>query len=208
MGLGALAALVVSILSGAWVQTPPATAQAPAGSRPRIALVNLHEVLKDYQKLKLLQEQFKQKAQAYDDQLKKMKEQMDQLQEEYKKAATPQDKERLESAMSKLRFEAQDLNTKGQKDLMKFQEDQMALVYREVDQVVREYAAANGIDLVLRFREDWGADYHKPQHIVARLNSPFWPMYFDASVNITGQIRDLLFRRYANGQGTGAPGGG
>ncbi len=207
---GAVALAVgIYVNDNAWAQAPakPATpAPSPAAGRTRVAIVNLQEVLKGYKKLEAINEEIKQKYQEFEKLIKdKQAEAKKQGDVVADPKSTPQQREAAETAMGKIRLELEDLNKKGQKEVLKLRDDRLSLVYREVNDVVQQYAVQNGIDLVFRFQEDWGTDYHNPTNVMQRLEKAgFWPMYWDPALNITGAVKEMLFQKYAAGATPGA----
>lgn len=216
-GLLGLSALALSLYTLGLILAEPTAAAAPGAStglaRTRVAVLNLHETLKNYQKFKIFREQMKSKAEGYEAMLKKKQERFEALQTEFKQAQTsPEKKEKIEQEAKAIRFEMDDIKQKAQKELFKLNTDQLSTIYLEVDAVVREYCKTNGIDLVIRYSEDWDKDnYNKPENIVRRLDAfAFWPMYYDANMEITAAVVDVLNRKYAGGGTSGAiqPAGG
>ena len=168
-----------------------------AAARTRVAIVNVGEVFKNYKKFTRLRDDLKALDQKYVDQLKNKSKRLETLQEEYK-TATAQRKEQIESEAKHIKFEMDDIKAKAGKEIGKMQEEQLTLIYREVDAVVRELARSDGIDLVFRYNEDWSEkEYWTAPKVMARLNQPFWPMYYDQGLEITGQVVQLMNQRYA-----------
>lgn len=211
VGLGALA-LGIYVGGVVWMQLPAEAAPTSSvAARTRVALVNLEEVFKNYRKFQVFKDQFKARADGYEQTLKQKQQRMEALQNEYKKPETSQQrKEQIESEARSIKLEMEDVRQKAQKDLLKFNQDQVSILYREVDAVVREYAGSNGIDLIFRYSEDWNQEtYNNPENIVRRLGTHhFWPMYYDKSLDITAQVVQILNSRYQGTAATPAPSSG
>jgi Skp family chaperone for outer membrane proteins len=196
--------------SRAWAQNktaapgaPGAPAPSAAAARTRVAIVNLHEVVKSYTKYKTLRDQLKKKDEEYVEQLKNKQKRIEGLMNEAKDAKTTQKrKDDIEVEINQIKFEMQQIQKEAQKNIVKVQEEQLAQIYREVYQVVSEYCAANGIDLVMRYNEEWNDEYYQPAKVVGRMNMPFYPMYWDKALEITGPIAQALNYKYS-----AAPGG-
>lgn len=188
-------------------QQPKAPATAPSVlTRTRVALVNMHVVLKQYGKYNAYKTTALSKEKEVTDQLQAKQTRLEKLANEAReKNTTDQRKGAIEAEMRTVRFEMDNIRTEGQKTLLKFSEDELSKIYREVYQVVSEYAAANGIDLVVRYMEDW-EDYNAPAKIVGRMQIPIWPMYYDRSLEVTGTIVDLVNKRFG-GAATAMPAG-
>jgi Skp family chaperone for outer membrane proteins len=198
-----LGAAVVGASVGGLVGAQPPKPAAPTASasvlgRTRVALVNLHVVMKGYSKFVAFKAQVADKDKQYMDQIQAKQTRLEKLANEAKdKATSDARKSAIEAEMRTVRFDMENIRTEAQKAMLKFQEDQLAQMYREAYQVASEYAAANGIDLVMRYLEDWD-DYNLASKVVGRMNMPFWPMYFDRSLEITGPIADLLNKRFGS----------
>ncbi len=196
-GLG-VAAVLVGLYAGG--EVAPAAAQnkgSTAAARTRVALLNIGEVFKNYKKFTKLRDELKAMDQKYVEMLKAKASRLEKMQEEYK-TATAQKKEQIESEAKHIKFEMEDIKAKAGKEIGKLQEEQLTLIYREVDQVVRELARDHGFDLVFRYNEDWDKDtYWTAPKVMARLNQPFWPMYYDSGLEITGQVVQLMNARLA-----------
>jgi len=198
LGLGALA--VGAYFAG--TADAQGTAQPSVLGRTRIGFVNLHEVLKHYQKWVALRDQLKAQDEEFVKVLKAKQSRLEQLATEAKDAkTTPARKEAIEKEAKQIQFDMQSLQEEAKKKFMVYRDENMAMIYREVDAVVKEYAKTQGIDIVMRYNEDWGEDYHSPAKVVGRMQYTFFPMYYDPSLEITAAVRDTLNKRYASSAG-------
>jgi hypothetical protein len=99
--------------------------------------------------------------------------------------------------MKQLRFDMENLKGEATKHIVKYHDDSVAQFYWEIYQVVTEYAKENGIDIVLRYNEEWNDDYNKPERVVDRMKMPFWPMYYDRkAIDITTAVSTILQKKY------------
>lgn len=202
---GILGALGLGVLALAVYAGGPARGQekgaAPKATGPtKVALVNLREVFKGYSKFNNLNDEVKKKVEEIEKVFKRKTETAQKLQEEYKDPKTPQKrKDALENELRLAKVELEDFKAKEQRNIMKMQDEQLTQLYREVDGVVRDYAQKNGIHMVLRYNEDWGEDYHKPENTVRRMHMSFWPMYFEDGLDITAAVRTAVNQKYAGG---------
>lgn len=205
-GLGA--ALVGVGLGGIVVAQGPGQPGAATGGaapasaavgRTRIAFMNLQEVIKAYPKYISLQDAVKQKDKMYMDRLKAMDDQLKEMQKKYQTKETPQqERDQIEANARRIKADMENLTNEAKKDLIKFHDDSMSQIYLEIDTVVREHAAANGIDIVFRFTEDWNKDtYFKPENVVRRMTLPIWPMYYDQNLNITAVVSRTVNAKFA-----------
>ncbi len=207
-----LGAAVVGVGLGGLVRAQPAkqqpAAQAPSVlGRTRVALVNLHVVFKSYSKFTAFEAAVADKDKQYMEQIQAKQGRLEKLANELKlKETTEQRKGAIEAEMRTVRFDMENLRTETQKQMVNYQTEQLAQMYREVYQVVNDYATQNQIDMVLRYVEDW-KDYNLSAKVAARMNMPFWPMYYDRSLEITGTIADQLNKRFG-GTAAAPPAGG
>src|SRR5262249_40018367 len=123
------------------------------------------------------------------------------------KATTEQRKSAIEAEMRTVRFDMENLRTESQKQMVAFQTEQLAQMYRELYQVVKRYATDHQIDMVLRYVEDW-KDYNLSAKVADRMSMPFWPMYYDTSLEITGPVADLLNKTFGTAAAAAPPAGG
>jgi Skp family chaperone for outer membrane proteins len=205
MGLGA-AALGVYVGGSVWAQNQPTS----AALRTRVAFLNLNEVLKNYGKYKALRETLKAKDAEYMDQYKTKQTRMDKLMVEHKDPKTvPAQKDKIEQEVKQLRFDQDNIKATASKEIVKLHDDSVAQYYWEIYQVVQEYAATNGIDIVLRYNEEWNDDYNTPARVVDRMKMPFWPMYYDRKVlDITNAVAGVLQKKHPAPQAAAPATGG
>jgi Skp family chaperone for outer membrane proteins len=209
LGLGAIALAGYFAGSAEAQQSNAPAAQPSVLGRTRVAFINLHEVLKHYHKYTAHREVLKAKDQEYVNTLKAKQQRLEALAKEAKDEKTTQArKEQIEKEAKQIQFDMNEIKAEAQKTLVKYHDENVAQIYREVYQVVTQYAQANGIDVVLRYNEDWGEDYHTPQKVVGRMSLPFFPMYYHPSLEITGPVRDELNKRFASAAPAPAAGSG
>ncbi len=214
---GMLLALGFSaVLAGAYVgnevfaQGTPGASNPAVVSRTRVAVMNLQEVIKAYPKYVSFQEAFKQRDKVYADKLKALDNRLKELQTKYQAQGTSeQDRTKIENEARIIRVDMENVSQEAKKELIKYHDENMTQIFKEVQQVVVEYAKANGIDMVIRFTEDWASPdtYWKPENVVRRMSMPVWPMYYDESLNITGQVSNILKSKFANAGVAPAPNG-
>jgi Skp family chaperone for outer membrane proteins len=199
--LGLLAALAV----GGWFAgnalaqpgTAPATQPSVMG-RTRVGFVNLHEVLKGYTKYVNLRDELKRRDEGFVNTLKVKQAKLEDLNKELRApGTTPARKDAIDKEMKQIQFDMNVLKQDAEKELVKYHNDNVAQIYREVYQVVQDYAQQNQIDVVMRFNEDWGKDYYEPAKVVARMSIPYFPMYYHTSLEMTGPVKDTLNARFS-----------
>ena len=198
---GALAigvASAIGVFLGGGVLAQSKTAKPSVLGRTRVAFMNLNEVLKSYSKYKAMIDQLKAKDKQFMTMLRNKQKQAEALLNESKQPNVTQErKEQINLELKRIRFDMENIRQEAQKEITKLQSEELTKMYREVYQVVTEYAASNGIDVIMQYNEQWDDAYHSPARTVQRMNMPFWPMYYDKSLEITGSIAQLLNARFA-----------
>jgi Skp family chaperone for outer membrane proteins len=179
-------------------QNNPAAATSAAVQRTRIAFVNMQEVLKAYPKFRSLEGEVKKKNDDYVGVIKTKQDRVAALRTEYQNpATTEQRKTQIENDFRIIQADMQNIQEEAKKTITKFSDEAVSQIYNELDAVVREYAGANGIDIVFRYTEDWTKEtYNKPDRIISRMSMPLWPMYYDRNLDVTVRISALLNQRF------------
>jgi Skp family chaperone for outer membrane proteins len=205
VGLTVVTAVVGAVLGGTVLAQPKTAAPSVLG-RTRVAFLNLNESLKNYGKFKALRDELKRKDEQFLEMLKNKQKRGESLVTEQKDPkTTPARKEAIEQELKKIKFDMDEIRADAQKQIIKYQSEELAKLYREVYAVVTEYATANGIDIVMQYNEEWNDEYHSPQRVVQRMNMAFWPMYYDKSMDITGTVASTLNQRYTANAAPAAP---
>jgi Skp family chaperone for outer membrane proteins len=184
------------VLGGTVLAQPKTTAPSVTG-RTRIVFINLNEALKGYSKFKALRDELKRKDEQFVGMLKNKQTRGETLGKEAQDPkTTAQRKEAIEAELKQIKFDMDNIRNDAQKQIIKYQQEELAKMYREVFQCVTEYATANGIDLVMQYNEEWDDNYHTPQRVVQRMNMPFWPVHYDKSMEITGIIAQTMNQKF------------
>ncbi len=205
-----LAAIALGMILGGVVLAQQRTQTPSVTGRTRIVFLNLNEALKGYSKFKALREELKRKDEQFVTMLKNKQARGEALSKEMQDPkTTAQRKEAIEQELKQIRFDMDNIRQDAQKQIIKYQQEELAKMYREVYQVVTEYAAANGIDLVMQYNEEWDDNYHTAQRVVQRMNMPFWPIHYDKSMEITGVVAQTLNQKFGVAAApSGPPAGG
>lgn len=192
-----LGTVLLGLFLGGVVAAQQRTPTPSVTGRTRIVFLNLNEALKGYSKFKALREELKRKDEQFVTMLKNKQSRGEALSKEMQDPkTTSQRKEAIEQELKQIRFDMDNIRQDAQKQIIKYQQEELAKMYREVYQVVTEYAAANGIDLVMQYNEEWDDNYHTPQRVVQRMNMPFWPIHYDKSMEITGVVAQTLNQKF------------
>lgn len=194
-----LAATGIVCLTGATYFLGNAWGQAKKGAAAedgphRIALVDMNHVFKEYEKMKVLQEDLAAelkdsdlKARGYVDNLKKMQEELGQFKE-----GSAEHKQR-ETQLVKLSAEFQTFKQVTNKELDRKQAKALLAVYQEAQDVVERFCEYYQYTLVIRFSRD-ELNTSDPQKLMQGLNRQV--MYHRPSDDITVGVVKELNRRY------------
>jgi len=214
-GLAALG-LVAYLGSRLWAQAPAAPAAAPA--QTRIAVINLLQVIKNYNKAKFYETELEETLKPYRAKAEKLKSDMITWQNylnDPKNASIPPDqRETGEKSITNIKRQLEDLDKEARKAFGKKREVQVVQLYKEVDEAVKRYAVANGFHLVLSFGEPVNAsDMFSAPNIARKLEGiqmggACMPMYFADGMDISGPVVEGLNRAYPGGAAAANPGPG
>jgi Skp family chaperone for outer membrane proteins len=190
-----LAALVLIGAGRLWAESQD---EKPA-PRTRIGLINLTYVIKNYSKYQHFQEEIKQIVAPLQKHDQKLRAQLDKLraQAQTKKedsSLVPVKAEDLEEKAKKIQRELEDNSEKAKRILGKRSDEEMRLLYRDVEQTAKRYAAAHELDLVLHYNDAiTEADYYSTQNIARKLNTgALMPLYMTPGVDISKELVQLL----------------
>jgi Skp family chaperone for outer membrane proteins len=219
-GLAALGTLAY-VANHLWAQAPGAGAAAPA--QTRIAVINLLQVIKNYNKAKFYESELEDTLKPYRAKAEKLKSDLVTWQNylsDPKNRDIPQDqRETGEKSITNIKRQIEDLDKEARKAFGKKREQQIVQLYKEVDDAVKRYAPANGFHLVLAYGEPVNpTDLLSAPNIARKLEGiqmggACMPMYFPDGMDISGAVVDALNRAYpgsaaAIGNTAGTPGGG
>jgi len=184
-------------------QQPGTAPGAPAFAEPRtrIALINLAYVIKNYKKTETFQAEIKAEFQAYEGRAKAKQTQMEQLAKHASDPkTTPDQREADQREMTKLKREVEDLNNEAKGNLGKKGDEQMVILYREIQDAAQRYAMAHNYDLVLHYIDaTTQADYYAPGSIARKLQSPAcMPMYQAPGLDISREVVIALNASYVH----------
>jgi len=214
--LTALATLGAAYLgSRLWAQTPPAAPAAPAAAQPqqqrplqtRIGMVNLVQVLKDYEKFKAIEAPIQAKSKEWEAKLGTYRSSLNKLKEEYQSAnTTAARKEQIEKESRNIQMQAQIAEEDAKKELTKLQGDAAVQVYQEVKACVERFAATYGYEAVFFYNDAiTPTDLMHPMNVQRKLMQPacLMPMYADPRMDISKYIVDNLNTAYRQSMSAG-----
>ncbi len=174
------------------------TAQAPL--RTRIALVNLNQVIKSYQKYISFQAEVKQEVTNYDKEFDKMQTGLKGWQARLQQLLPTDTANRDEAERNIREYQRriQDMNDDIKKKIGAKADTQAVIIYKEVETAVQRYARGNEIELVLHYSDALTeSELNHPANIQRKLQTgPCMPMYITPGMDITKAIVDMLNQSY------------
>jgi Skp family chaperone for outer membrane proteins len=199
-----------------WAQGGGAAAGGAPAAAPvtmRMRLVNLQYVLKNYKRMEALRAEHTALFKKYNDDLQKIKTESEGREKQLQETKwTPQEREAIQKEIKRLQREMADKSEEARTALGKKEGDLITLVYREVEDAVRKYAEAQGIELVLHYNDAVAdSDRSSPTNIARKMSAgACMPMHVAPGLDISNEIVDHLNRKYPAAAAGGAttPGGG
>ena len=178
-----------------------------APPRTKIAVINLQQVVKGYEKWKSFEGSYKQNYDWYNAEFEKRKARAMELKTQLSKMSPGEEREKIEQQMRTLDREVQDLGDSAKKNLAKMQDMAAVEIYREVQQAVEHYARANDIELVVHYNDASApTELFNPMNIQRKMQTgACMPMYITPGMDITLQITDMLNQRLHAAAPTGQP---
>ena len=182
--------LAVYLGSRLGAQSPAAPAQAPA--QTRIAVVNMVHVITNYHKFKTFQDELGNLAKPYKKREGDLQTNLKAWQAELEKpGATAQQRDKAEVEIKERKRQIEDNATEAKKILAKRNDEQFVILYREVEDAIKKYAASNGFHMVMQFNEPPNAsDLYNVKNIYRKLEGSTAtgccaPVYVAAGLDIT-----------------------
>jgi Skp family chaperone for outer membrane proteins len=179
-----------------WAQAPnPGAPPVPAQLKTKIGLVNLSQVMKEYNKFKTFQEEMKTAVQPFQGKDTALKTEGDKL---AKEAQSPQvtapRRDEIERRLKDIQRHIEDNKVEAQKLIGKKQEDQLKILYMDIRNVVDRFAQAHGFEMVLHYNDATTAEeYWSPQNIARKLQAgALMPMYISNGLDISRSIITTL----------------
>jgi Skp family chaperone for outer membrane proteins len=131
--------------------TPPATPAAPAGTK--VGVVNVGHVFNGWNKAKRFKDELEHSAKPFNDQAKKLQEEMVGWENEVrsKPGLSKQEVENRQEAVKKNKRELEDLANNMRKLLGKKSEDNLVMLWKEANECIKGVSEAYGFSIVLGF---------------------------------------------------------
>jgi Skp family chaperone for outer membrane proteins len=200
---GLLAALSVGALvwrgTSVDAQAPaPSPGTAPAQSmRPRIALVNIAQVLKRFDKVTVEGKAVNQRRQYYADQVKVLRDKMAEMKMQAERSAVPAERDRAVAVAKDCQRKLEDLEPIAQKELTEMMDKSLLDVYQNIKSVIEAVAVANNIELVMCYPDaSTPEEEKKPEIARLKLQAPALIPYYQRNMDITEVVVVTLNKRY------------
>ncbi len=128
-------------------QTPaPQTAAAP-----KVAVVNIGKVFQQYSKAQTFKKEMEETLKPYKDAAKAIQAHVVKLTEEGKAEKDQQRREAYDKAITENRRKLEDMDRDVRKLVGKKQEEQLQVLWRDVNNIVKAYSNTNGIQIVMGY---------------------------------------------------------
>lgn len=176
-----------------------AAATQPASSvTTRVALINLGQVIKNYQKFKNLMAEVDAQSKAYQKDYETKRNAVIAKQGELAKPENQNSphREQLEREIRDLQRQLQDLGEEAKEKTGKMEFDRLVQTYKEIQEAVQVYARARNLELVMHYNDGIGTDAFLPPIFQRKLmNGACWPMYIAPGMDITNDVTNMLNQR-------------
>ena len=174
---------------------PPASASQPM--RPRIALVNIAKVLREFNKANADGQSITKKRQEYVDRVKPLREKMALLQKQIQQTADPLKREQLQKEGLAYGRQVEDIDQEAQRVLGELTDKTIVEVYQNIKAVINDIAVTNNLDLVMCFPDASTADDDKkPAVAQLKLQTPALIPFYHRGMDITEVVIVTLNRRH------------
>ena len=211
-GVAAAAALVY--VGTLWAQQPtgaPAVPSRPAAApRTKIALLNLTYVISYYEKYKNFKDDIKKQMQPFEDMVKGKQGDMEALRKEALDPKNPPTEPRRQEIDRKMREDQraiEDATNEVKPKVVKQEQDEMVLLYKEVQTAASHYAAGHDFDLVLQYNEPLDPkDYYSPANIERKMGAgALLPLYYSPGMEISQDVLAMLNASFRPAGAAAAP---
>jgi Skp family chaperone for outer membrane proteins len=176
-----------------WAQTGgvPARPAAAPEPRTRVALINLANVIRNYDKFKTFQDELKGSVGYYTANEARWKPDAEKLARELQDPKLePAQRDQKERALKDLQRKLEDNKAEANKMVGQKQEAQIKILYQDVQATVQRYALAHNFELVLHYNDAVDPqDVNSAQNIARKMGAgALMPMYWANGMDISQQI--------------------
>lgn len=193
--VAALGSLIGFVAMTSAQSTPPAAQPTP--QRPRIAIVNIAKVLRDYQKAASDGKAITAKRQEWVNVMQPKRDKMAELSKQIPTTPSVTEKERLQQQALAINRELEDLERQAQKELGDLTDKTIVEVYQNIKSVINDIAVTNNLDLVMCYPDaSLPEDDKKPAVAQLKLQSPALIPFYQRGMDITEVVVVTLNRRH------------
>ena len=176
---------------------PPATQPAPQPMRPRIALVNIAKVLREFGKAGADGKIISAKRQYYVDMIKPLRENLAMKSRLIQQTPDPVQKEKMQKEAMNLNRQIEDIDQEAQRTMGEMTDRMIGEVYHNIKTVINDIAVTNNLDLVMCYPDATTPDDEKrPQVAQLKLQTPALIPFYHRNMDITQVVVDTLNRRH------------
>jgi Skp family chaperone for outer membrane proteins len=170
---------------------------APGNRGPisKIGVVNLPLIFKNYEKFKFLEKKIEGDIQKYRAREEKIRAAMMKIQQDKTQSA-----EAIQEKMKVKKRQLEDLGLEYKQDVGKKQEQQLVMLYKEVENMVKRVAAARGFEMVFQYSDaTTDKDRYNPMLVRSKvLGGMCLPLYVAGGLDISEQVYKNLNYYYKN----------
>jgi Skp family chaperone for outer membrane proteins len=195
-----IAAYVANQLSA---QTPATAPAAAAPSNVKVGLVNLAYVFKGYNKYKTYSDEMEKIRVQYEKKDTDLKKYIKECQDFSQTAkATQTDRDKMEEYIKTAKRQMEDNANEFKKVAGQKSDQHMVQCYKEIEEGVKRYAAANGFHMICSYSEALtDADKYSPADIQRKITGPFnsagvCPLYFVNGIDVSADVVNTLNQMY------------
>jgi Skp family chaperone for outer membrane proteins len=209
--LAGLAAVAGSVYVGQLAAQNGAQGQRPAAApepRTRVALLNLHYVIKNYAKYISFQNEMKEAVKPFEAKEAAKKAQADEIAKKASNPALPKaEQEALQKQYTILVREREDNKAEANKFLNTKSDEQLKILYLDVQDAATRYAMSHNFEMVLHYNDaTTEVEYFSPANIAMKIQArSCTPMYAAPGLDISKEVLTALnaaAQRSASGPGT------
>jgi len=206
-----LAAMVLGGLIAIASQTPAqAPNNQPAASPPtgKVAILNLSYVVKNYNKYLDFSAKMKKDVEQFEVQAKGKKAAYDAIVKDASDPKNAAQREKYEKDLKAVQREHEDITAAMKQYVSQKSDEQMVVLYREIQETAVRYANARSYEMVLHFNDAPAntPDYYSPSNIARKMQAgALMPMYVNPALDISPLVVQTLNAGYKTTQPAATP---
>lgn len=202
-----ISAAAVAILAGSVGLVTPAQAQQRSSQQsssqkqaPKIGLIDMGHVFKNYEKFKVLREDLKSEIGSVDQKAKSMAREIQNLQKQMKQLnEDSQEYIDRENKLAQMSSEFETLRKVNQRKFLRKESKIYKTIYMEVADAVEKYAQYYNYTLIIRFNRDSISEAEDPKQVIKGMNRNV--VYYQPRNDITESVLNYLNKKYESSQG-------